>query len=155
MFGTTRVTMEFYYTHIFQNVGGLKAGTHWPKRCSSEAFGETRTRSGTNMFGVFSCVGSFQSSANVAGSDSSCEVWGGGPWDVWAIGFSDWLCARSLVTNIPGLPCSLIKAPPHTAQTQTNSQLLLSDHSVASRLTRLAEKLHWTHRCAVDVPSTP
>ena len=103
MFGTTRVTMEFYSTHIFQNVGGLKAGTHWPKRCSSEAFGETRTRSGTNMFGVFSCVGSFQSSANVVGSDSSCEVWGGGPWDVWAIGFSDWLCASWMAALIGGV----------------------------------------------------
>ena len=31
---------------------------------------------------------------------------------------------------------------PHTAQTQTNDQLPLSDHYVAFRLTRLAEKLH-------------
>ena len=30
----------------------------------------------------------------------------------------------------------------HTAQTQTNGQLPLSDHSVASRLTRSVEKLH-------------
>ena len=33
--------------------------------------------------------------------------------------------------------------PPHTAQSQTNSQLPLSDHSVASRLTCSSEKLHW------------
>ena len=37
----------------------LKAGTHRPNRWTSEAFGETRTRSETNLFGVFSCVGSF------------------------------------------------------------------------------------------------
>ena len=36
-----------------------------------------------------------------------------------------------------------LKAPPHIAQTQTNSQLPLSDHSVASGLTLSAEKLHW------------
>ena len=34
--------------------------------------------------------------------------------------------------------------PPHTAQTQTNGQLPLSNHSVASHLTRLAKMLHWT-----------
>ena len=39
----------------------VKAGTHWPNRWTSEAFGETRMRSGTNMFGVFSCTGSFRS----------------------------------------------------------------------------------------------
>ena len=37
----------------------LKAETHWPNRWTSEAFGETQTRSETNLFGVFSCVGSF------------------------------------------------------------------------------------------------
>ena len=46
-----------------------------------------------------------------------------------------------------------ILRPPHTAQTQTNSQLFLSDHSVASCLTRSAEKLHWTHH--FDVLLTP
>ena len=30
----------------------------------------------------------------------------------------------------------------HTAQTQTNGQLPLSDHSIASRLTHSAKKLH-------------
>ena len=34
----------------------IKAETHRPNRWMSEAFGEIRTRSGTNMFGVFSCV---------------------------------------------------------------------------------------------------
>ena len=37
---------------------GVKAGTRWPDRWTSEAF-ETRTRSGTNLFGVFSCVVNF------------------------------------------------------------------------------------------------
>ena len=32
--------------------------------------------------------------------------------------------------------------PIHTAQTQTNSQLPLSDHSVVSHLTHSAEKVH-------------
>lgn len=32
--------------------------------------------------------------------------------------------------------------PPHTTQTHTNSQLLFTDHSVASCLTYSAEKLH-------------
>ena len=43
----------------------LKPGTHWPNRWTSEAFGETLTRSGTNLFGVFSCVGSFQGHMDV------------------------------------------------------------------------------------------
>ena len=34
---------------------------------------------------------------------------------------------------------------PHTAQTQTNGQLPSSNHSVVSRLTRWAEKLHLKH----------
>ena len=34
------------------------------------------------------------------------------------------------------------KGPPHTTQTQTNSQLPLSNHSVASRLTRSASLRH-------------
>ena len=45
-----------YLPHIHT----LKAGTHWPNCWTSEAFGETRMRSGTNMFGVFSCAGSFR-----------------------------------------------------------------------------------------------
>ena len=53
---------------------GVKAGAHQP---TSEAFGETRMRSGTNMFSVFtvfSCVGSFWSHLDVVCSDSACEV---------------------------------------------------------------------------------
>ena len=38
------------------STNSLKAGTHRPNCWTSEAFGETQTRSGTNMFGVFSCV---------------------------------------------------------------------------------------------------
>ena len=72
---------------------GIKAGTHWPNRWTSEAFGETRTRSGTNMFGVISCIGSFRSRLDIVCSNSTCEVWGGWLSDVWAIGFSDWRCA--------------------------------------------------------------
>ena len=48
----------------------LKAGTHRPKRWASETFGETQTRSGTNLFGVFSCVGSFWNHADSVWSDS-------------------------------------------------------------------------------------
>ena len=55
-------------------LSSLKAGTHWPNHWTSEAFGETRTRSGINMFGVFSCVGSFWSRAEVVCSDSTYEV---------------------------------------------------------------------------------
>ena len=50
-------------------------------------------RSRTNMFGVFSCVGSFRSHSDVVCSGWTCRVWGGGPSDVWAVGFSDWRCA--------------------------------------------------------------
>ena len=56
------------------DIYSLKAPTHRPNRWTSEAFGETLTRSGTNMFRVFRCVGSFRSRADVVGSDSACEV---------------------------------------------------------------------------------
>ena len=80
----------------------VKAGTHLPNRWTSEAFGETRTRSGTNMFGVFSCVGSFRSRSDVVCSHSTCEVWGGWLSDVWAIGFSDWRCASESARCVGG-----------------------------------------------------
>ena len=57
----------------------LKAGTYQPNRWTSEAFGETRTRSGTNMFGVFKCVGSLRSHTDVVCSDSTCDIWEGWP----------------------------------------------------------------------------
>ena len=78
-------------------------GTQWPNHWTSAAFGETRTRLETNIFGVVSCVGSFRSRADVVGSDWACEVWGGGPSDVWAIGFSDWLCASWMAVLIAGV----------------------------------------------------
>ena len=52
----------------------LKAGTHWPKCWTSETFGETRTNSRTNLFGVFSCVGSFWNRADGIWSYSTCKV---------------------------------------------------------------------------------
>ena len=81
----------------------LKAGTHRPNRWMSEVFGETQTRSGTNMFGVFSCVGSFRSCVDVVGSDWTYEVWGGWLSDVWAIGYSAWLCASWMAVLIDGV----------------------------------------------------
>ena len=76
------------------------AGTHWPNRWMSEAFGETLTRSGTHMFVVFSCVGSFWSRVDAVSSDSACKVWGGGLSGVWAMGFFDWLCASWMAVLI-------------------------------------------------------
>ena len=81
----------------------VKAGTHWPNRRTSEAFGETRTRSGTNLFSLFSCAGSFQSCVDVVFSDSTCKVWGSWLLTVWAIGFSDWLCASCMTILIGGV----------------------------------------------------
>ena len=86
-----------------KHVHGVKAGTHWPNRWTSEAFGETRTRSGTNMFGLLSSVGSFRSRVDVVGSNWACEVWWGEPSDVWAIGFSDWLCDSWMAVLIGGV----------------------------------------------------
>ena len=78
----------------------LKAGTHQPNLWTSEAFGETRTRSGTNLF---SCVWSFRSHVDVVCSDSVCKVWGGWLSAVWAIGISDWWCASCIATLIGGV----------------------------------------------------
>ena len=96
------VTVTVGLHQTIQNLGntqtwGFKAGTHRPNYWMSEVFGETRTRSGTNMFGVFSCVGSFRSH-----SDSTCEVWGDGLSDVWAIGFSDLRCASESAWCVGG-----------------------------------------------------
>ena len=53
----------------------LKAGTHWTKGWTSEMFGETWTSSGTNLFGVVSCVGSVWNCVESVWSDSTCNVW--------------------------------------------------------------------------------
>ena len=45
-------------TYIYEYIY-IKPETHRANRWPSEASGETRTSSGTNLFGVFSCVGSF------------------------------------------------------------------------------------------------
>ena len=50
----------------------LKAGTHRPNCWTSEAFGETRTRSATNMFGVFSCVGGLRIHADIVSEPEQC-----------------------------------------------------------------------------------
>ena len=81
----------------------LKAGAHRPNRWTSEAFVETWTRSGTNLFGVFSYVWSFWSFTNVVCSDSTCEVWEGWLSAIWAIGFSDWLYASCMTILIGGV----------------------------------------------------
>ena len=70
-------------------------------------FGETRTSSGTNLFSVFSCVGSFWDRVDSVCSDSTCEVWEGWLSAVWAIGYSDWLCAsKSAQCGRSGMPCA-------------------------------------------------
>ena len=73
--------------------------THQPNCWTSKVFVETRTRSGTNLFGVFSCVGGW-SRVNVVCSDSTCKVWGGWLSAVWATGLSDWLCASCMIILI-------------------------------------------------------
>ena len=48
-----------FYKKAFPCGWPIKAGTNQPNRWMSETFGETLVRSGTNMFGMFSCVGAF------------------------------------------------------------------------------------------------
>ena len=55
------------------------------------------------MFGVLSCVGSFRGRMDVVGSEWACEVWRGGLSDIWAIGFSDWVCASWMAVLIGGV----------------------------------------------------
>ena len=80
----------------------VKEGTHWPNCWMSEAFGETWMRLGTNIFGVFSCVGSFGSHADVVCSDLTCKVWEGWLSAVSGIGFSDWRCASKSARCVGG-----------------------------------------------------
>ena len=64
-----------------------------PAQLPSEMLGQTRTRSGTDLLGVFSCVGSFWSHPDGVRSDSTrnvlraLAVWGSEP--------CDWLCAAN------------------------------------------------------------
>ena len=85
-------------TRGYQSRFPLKPETHRADRWPFEAFGETRTSSGTKLFGVFSCGGSFWSGADSVCSDSTCKVWEGCLSAIWAIGFSDWLYASSMTT---------------------------------------------------------
>ena len=68
----------------------IKPEMHWANWWLSEAFRETWMSSRTNLFGVFSCVGSFWNCADSVCSSSTCKVWEGWLLPVWAIGFSDW-----------------------------------------------------------------
>ena len=79
-----------------------KPETHRANRWISEAFVETQARLGTNLFGLFSCVGSFWNRVDSICSDSTCEVWERWLLAVWAIGFSDWLCASESVRCVGG-----------------------------------------------------
>ena len=81
----------------------VKSETHRANRWPSEMFVETQTSSGTNLFGVFSCVGSFWNRVHSACSDSTCKVWEGWLSAVWAIGLSDWLCASWMTILIGGV----------------------------------------------------
>ena len=49
---------------------------------------------------MFRRVGSFRNCADVVYSDSTCKVWEGWLSAVWAIGFSDWLCASCMTILI-------------------------------------------------------
>ena len=86
---------------------GPKAGTHWPSRWTSEAFGETWGIDCTLCLEVGNksvrCVQLRWKLSDVVCSNSTCEVWGGWLSAVWAIGFSDWLCASCMTILISGV----------------------------------------------------
>ena len=75
----------------------LKPETYRANRWPSEVFGETRTSLGTNLFGLFSCIGSFWDCVDSVCSDLVWEHW---LFAVWAIGYSDWLCASCMTIVI-------------------------------------------------------
>ena len=52
----------------------IKSETHRANRWPSEAFGETQTSSGTILYGVFGCIGSFWNRVDSTCYDSACEV---------------------------------------------------------------------------------
>ena len=66
--------LTFSLGPVFDWGTALKRGTQWPNRWPSETFGETWTSSGTNLFGVYSCVGSFWNRADGVWSNSTCKV---------------------------------------------------------------------------------
>ena len=59
--------------------------------------------SGTNLFGLFSCIACFWNRAEGVCSDSTCVDWQSWLLAVWAIGFSDWLCASYMTILIGGV----------------------------------------------------
>ena len=87
----------------------LKAGTHSQSLDVWSVWRDSDEVGNGNLFGVFSCVGSFRSHSDVVCSDSTCEVWGGGLSDVWAIGYSDWLCVSWMAILIGGV-CGIFYA---------------------------------------------
>ena len=63
---------------------------------------ETRMSSGTNLFSVFSCVGSFWNHLEGVCSDPTCKIWECWLLAIWAIGYSDWLCAGCMTWLLIG-----------------------------------------------------
>ena len=96
----------------------VKAGTHWPKRWTSETFAESRTSLGTNLFGVFSCVGSFWNHTGGVWSQQSLRVSAVGGLDAIRLdanAYSDWLsrclcvCVGGAMVNKPLFPsCNVL-----------------------------------------------
>ena len=98
-----------YKIVISQPAMTLKAGTHWPKRWTSEM----QTRSGTNLFSVFSSLGSCWKLLELRRrSDSTCKVCvvlvvrG-----LDAIGYSDWLCASESARFVGSAEVTMVCTP--------------------------------------------
>ena len=87
----------------------VKAVTHWPKRWTSEALGETWTRLGTNLFGVLEALGA---AWTLSAPIQHAKSWGGWLSAIWAIGLglvvyqrydhSDWQCASESARCVGG-----------------------------------------------------
>ena len=91
------MTSNWFFFSIFRFLHpSIKAGIHWPENSTSKIFGKTQTSSGTNLFGVLSCVGSFWNCTDGVWSDSTRKVW-----ECWRS--EDWTPLDTLIGCVPAV----------------------------------------------------
>ena len=99
-----RVNTAHVHEHSVQQISSVRRQEHTGPKCwTSEMFGETRTSLGTNLLGVFSCVGSFWKNTASVWSDSTCKLN--------CIRDSDWLCASKSAQCVGAAEVTMVCTP--------------------------------------------
>ena len=130
---------------LWKRPGVLKAGTHQPNRWTCEAFGETGTRSGTNMFGVFSCIRGFRSCLDAVCSiqHAKSEEVAVGHLSHWIL----WLCASWMAVLIGG-----VQANQRNVWEERNTECAVFFYALCSVILRF-HVLQYRHETSCHVRS--